>query len=272
MPIPKVIHYCWFSGNSKGERELRCIESWKKYCPDYEIIEWNEDNYDIHKSRFMEQAYERKKWAFVSDYARLDIIYTQGGIYLDTDVEIIRTLDTLLDREMYAGFEEVAGKKSINLGLGFGAVCGHVYLKEMMDIYDAMDFPQNDNDLPQIACPIIQTEVLMRHGLIPDGQRQTLEKCEIFSPTYFSPKNFHSGKLIVTPETYSIHHYGMSWFTKEHAAMRQKEWEMNRKYKSKKVVKLLMFPQKLRMHYVEGGMGGLKEYLAILFENRRVRK
>ena len=270
--IPKIIHYCWFGGNPLPELAEKCIASWKKYCPDYEIIEWNESNYDVHKSKFMEQAYERKKWAFVSDYARLDIVYTQGGIYLDTDVEIIRPLDDLLDCEMYAGFEKLAEEKNINYGLGYGAVCGHPYLKEMMDVYNAMDFPQNDKELSKIACSIIQTEVLMRHGLIPDDQKQTLEKCEIFDHAYFSPKDFHSGKLLVTPETYSIHHYDMSWFAKEHAAMRQKEWEMNRKYKSKKVIKLIMFPQKLRMHYAEGGIKGLKEYFSILFENWYTRK
>ena len=204
MAIPKKIHYCWFGKNPLPEAARRCIQSWQVFCPDYEIIEWNESNYDVHKSRFMEQAYERKKWAFVSDYARLDIVYTQGGIYLDTDVEIIRPLYDLLGYEMYAGFEKLAEEKSINFGLGYGAVCGHPYLKEMMDVYHAMDFPQDDKELSKISCPIIQTEVLMRHGLIPDGQRQHLAKCEIFDPAYFSPKDFHSGNQQYTSLRYVL--------------------------------------------------------------------
>ena len=103
--IPKVIHYCWFGKNELPEDAKRCIASWKKFCPDYEIIEWNETNYDVRKNKYMSDAYDEKKWAFVSDYARIDIIYNYGGIYLDTDVELLRPLDELLKDKMFCGWE-----------------------------------------------------------------------------------------------------------------------------------------------------------------------
>ena len=103
--IPKVIHYCWFGGNSLPEEAKRCIESWKKYCPDYKIIEWNENNYDVNSNEYMKAAYKEKKWAFVSDYARIDVVYKYGGIYMDTDVELVKELDSFLKDRMYCGWE-----------------------------------------------------------------------------------------------------------------------------------------------------------------------
>jgi len=177
MSIPKVIHCCWFGGAPKGEKEKRCIESWKKFCPDYKIIEWNEENYDINNHPFVKRAYQKKKWAFVSDYARLDIIYRHGGVYLDTDVEIVKPIDELLSVQMFAGFEDI---RVVNFGLGFGAEKEHPYLKEMMKAYDHLVFPDNDAELGKIACPIIQTDVLKRHGLVQNGKNQKIEKCAIY--------------------------------------------------------------------------------------------
>ena len=112
MSIPKKIHYCWFGRNPLPESAKKCIESWKKYCPEYEIIEWNEDNFDLTENRYAREAYEQKKWAFVSDYARLKIVYEQGGIYMDVDVELIKPLDELTELDGYMGFE-----KEIRCGL-----------------------------------------------------------------------------------------------------------------------------------------------------------
>ena len=267
--IPKIIHYCWFGGNALPETAQNCIQSWHKFCPDYEIIEWNETNYDIKKSQFINQAYENKKWAFVSDYARLDIIYNYGGIYLDTDVEIIKSIDKLREFEMYAGFEKLEGEMHVNFGLGYGAVKCHPYLKEMIDYYNGIEFPKDDRNLAKISCPVIQTKILERHGLIPNGQSQTLKRCKIFSADYFSPKDFLSGVLKITPDTYSVHHYNMSWFPIDKMLMRQKEWEMMRKYNSNKLlVKWVMFPKKIMMHYRNGGVKGVIEYFRILRRNR----
>ena len=131
--IPKKLHYCWFGGNEMPKQYKEWIDSWKKYCPDYEIIEWNESNYDITKNKYMYQAYQQKKWGFVPDYARLDIIYNHGGIYLDTDVEVRRNLDDLLYQDGFVGFER---DEFVNFGSGFGAIRGLPIIKELLDYYE----------------------------------------------------------------------------------------------------------------------------------------
>ena len=103
--IPKIIHYCWFGGKPKPELAEKCIESWKKFCPDYEIVEWNEGNFNINSNLYVKQAYEAKKYAFVTDYVRLYALYTQGGIYMDTDVMVLKPLDEYLNHEAFSGFE-----------------------------------------------------------------------------------------------------------------------------------------------------------------------
>ena len=151
--IPKVIHYCWFGGNPLPEEAKRCIESWKKYCPDYKIIEWNENNYDVNSNEYMKAAYKEKKWAFVSDYARIDVVYKYGGIYMDTDVELVKELDSFLNDRMYCGWEmrdpllDKLGRSyenSVAFGLGFGAEKGHPALKKILDLYDRISFYNED--------------------------------------------------------------------------------------------------------------------------------
>src|SRR5687768_11691675 len=142
ISIPKKIHYCWFGGNPLTPLAKDCIESWKKYCPDYEIVEWNEKNVDIDSSPFMKAAYDNKKWAFVSDYARYKIIYENGGIYLDVDVEVIKSLDDLLEYGAYMGFE---GNEYVNSGLGFGAMAGDETLKDILNVYDKTSYEDHKN-------------------------------------------------------------------------------------------------------------------------------
>ncbi len=144
--IPKVIHYCWFGGGEKSRLMKKCIKSWKKYCPDYEIIEWNEDNFDVNGIEFTKGAYNAKKWAFVTDYARLDIIYKHGGIYLDTDVELLKPLDELLKYKGFFGFEEMG---MVNTGVGFGAEKGNLLVKQMRDDYNN-DVYSKDSE----TCPV----------------------------------------------------------------------------------------------------------------------
>ena len=137
MAIPKFIHYCWLGRNPKPESVLKCIDSWKKYCPDYKIKEWNEDNLDISNNLYSRQAYKAKVWAFATDYFRLWIIYNYGGIYLDTDVQIIKPLDPLLNNKSYMGFES---SEYVNSGLGFGAEAGSKAIYEQMKIYESLQF------------------------------------------------------------------------------------------------------------------------------------
>ncbi len=214
--IPKVIHYCWFGRNKKSKSVLKCIESWKKFCPDYMVIEWNEDNFDIDCIPFVRQAYDAKKWAFVTDYARLKIIYENGGIYLDTDVEIIKSPDDLLELEAFAGFE---GTEHIATGLGFGAQKGQKMIYELMVDYHGRDF--SADDCKNLICPVINTEVFLKHGLRPDGTMQLVNGVTVFPKEYFNPKDNQTYELNITEKTYSVHHYDASW-KNGNAALKQR--------------------------------------------------
>lgn len=207
--IPKVIHYCWFGGNPLPDDYKKWMESWKRYCPDYEIIEWNEKNYDIHKNQYIEQAYEVGKWAFVADYARLDVIYNNGGIYLDTDVEIIRNIDDLLYNEAFCGYEQ---KEYVNFGLGYGAQKNNKIIREIMSVYEKMSFINDDGSYNLTTCPKIQSDVLEKHGLRRNGEFQIVEGFTVF------PEKVLCGKSVFTREiikdltnTYMIHHFAASW-------------------------------------------------------------
>ncbi len=207
--IPKKIHYCWFGGNPLPELAQKCIASWKKFCPDYEIIEWNETNYDITKNNYMHQAYENKKWAFVSDYARLDIIYTQGGIYLDTDVELIKPIDDLLELDAFAGVEQHS--EHVALGLGFGAVQGHSTILALRDYYNKLYFV-NNGELNLTPAPKIHSVVLQSMGYRFSKQITNTCGMTIFPSEYLCPINYSTNELTITEKTYSIHHYTASWY------------------------------------------------------------
>ena len=206
--IPKIIHYCWFGGNSLPMRFQENIDTWKRHCPDYEIKQWDENNYDISKNKYMLQAYESKKWGFVPDYARLDIVASQGGIYLDTDVKVVRSFDPLLQFGMFCGFES---KTRVNFGQGFGARKEHPVIKEMQKMYENLEFVYSDGIMNMEPSPVYQTEVLKRLGLEINGMLQQKEDMIVFPPEYFSPVN-EFGYGLPTENTFSIHQYDGSWY------------------------------------------------------------
>lgn len=206
--IEKKIHYCWVGGGALPDLAVKCIDSWKEFCPDYEIFEWNESNYDFTKNKYMKEAYEAKKWGFVPDYARLDIIYELGGIYLDTDVEIIKSFDDLLSHSAFMGMERPG---YVALGLGFGAEPGNELIRELRDYYDNISFINKNGSLNTIASPRLQTEVLKRHGYNGKNVVQKIEKAIIFPSEYFCPISLYTGKTEITKNTYSIHHFMGSW-------------------------------------------------------------
>lgn len=205
--IPKFIHYCWFGGNMIPAHLQKCIDSWKMFCPDYKIIRWDESNYDICKNKYMLQAYESKKYGFVPDYARLDIINQYGGIYLDTDVELIRSLDELLPYEFYCGFED---EHFIALGLGFGAIKNHPLIQKMIGTYEKLEFVR-EGELNLIASPVYQTKIIRNLGFVLNGEYQEKNGIGILPPDAFAP----GGSLLlpdeITEHTFSIHHYDASW-------------------------------------------------------------
>ncbi len=206
--IPKVIHYCWFGGKPIPEKDKKYIESWKKFCPDFEIKEWNENNYNIEKNKYMSDAYKEKKWGFVPDYARFDIIYKEGGFYLDTDVELIKSLEELRENEAYMGFES---ERWINGGIGFGAEAGNELIKELRDMYENINFYNEDGSLNIKPSPYYITEFLEKKGLKCNNKMQLIDTMRIYPTEYFAAKDYISGKVTKTKNTISIHQYNASW-------------------------------------------------------------
>lgn len=224
MSIPKVINYCWIGNNEKPESVLRCIESWKEHCPDYEIVEWNDEKlYSVIESNpYTKQAYEAKAWGFVPDYLRLWIIYTYGGIYLDTDVQVIKSFDDLLLNKAFVGFED---NIYVNLGSGFGAEKGCLFLKEHMQQYESLTFINKDGSLNRIPSPQYTTELLKTYGLKENnGSIQNIKEVLVYPPEYFCPKSFTTGITKITKRTFSIHQFDASWYSEEEQKQR-KEWE-----------------------------------------------
>lgn len=226
--IPKIIHYCWFGRNPLPRSAQKCISSWKKYCPSYEIIEWNEDNFDISSCPlYVRQAYEAKKWAFVTDYVRLKVVYDNGGIYMDTDVELIKSLNSLLKHQAYFGFED---GKHIATGLGFGAEKGHSILVELMCDYNEMPFLLEDNIYNKTTCPIINTNVFLKHGLIQNDKKQILgENVLILPAIYLCPVDFETGIRKKSRKTISIHWFDSSWMSVDDAEYHKKHREIIKK-------------------------------------------
>ena len=224
--IPKKIHYFWFGESEKPKMVLDCINSWKKYCPDYEIIEWNEKNYDVHKNKYMEQAYTAKRWGFVSDYARLDVIYEHGGLYFDTDVEIVKPLDELMNIGGFIGFEKnvdtVNQNYYVNTGQGFGATNSHPVIKQMLDVYAELQFFENNKE-NLTTCPYYNTIALIDLGLRQDNIFQKLGDFVVYPSDYFCPINWKTKKIEKTDNTYTIHYFNASWLSEKEKKQRKKE-------------------------------------------------
>ena len=224
--IPKIIHYCWFGHASKSELVEKCIKSWKKCCPDYEIKEWNEDNFDYTQCQYAADAYKEKKWGFVTDFIRLKLIYDYGGIYLDTDVELLKSLDPLLSMKAVLGFENT---QYVNTGLIIMAEAHNTIIKSMYEIYNSQSFYNQDGSLNLVPSPEYNTKVLVQLGLQQNNTQQIISdgisQITIFPTEYFCPKDFRTGALIISSNTFAIHHYAGSWtspYLKK--LIREKKW------------------------------------------------
>lgn len=209
--IPKFIHYCWFGKKPLSDDAKKCIESWKKYFPGYEIVQWNEGNFDICFNQYALEAYRRKKFAFFSDVARLFIVERYGGIYFDIDVEVISSFDDILKKGAFFGIEN-DGK--LATGLGFGAEKGNWLVKEMLDYYnDKHFFADGKEDLT--PCPIINSRVAMKNGFSLKNTIETVRGVTVYPKDYFNPKAGYNKQVIVTDNTHSIHHYDGSWLPEQ---------------------------------------------------------
>lgn len=211
--IPKIVHYCWFGGNPLNEEAKTYIESWKKYLPGWQIKEWNEDNFDIHVNPYVEEAYQLKKWAFVSDYARLAILEKEGGIYLDTDVELIRPIDDLLARGAFMGIESCTSRRVlVNPGLLMAAEPDNPVIRDIRLTYENDHFFKERGDASNYTIVKRTSKVLQeKYHLTASNMVQVLEDITIYPKEYFCPMNYKTGALTITEKTRSIHWFAASW-------------------------------------------------------------
>ena len=209
--IPKIIHYCWFGRGEKPDSVKKCIASWRRFCPDFEIREWNEDNCDCRTVPFMAEAYAAKKYAFVSDVIRLIVLEQYGGMYFDTDVEVVRDITPLLVGEGFIGFENDG---FVNSGQVIAAVSHHPVIQAMIEEYKKLHFTNADGTTNAVGCPHLNTDVMERFGLVPNGREQVVAGIHVYPADFFNPLDSATGKLMKTENTYSIHWYSMSWLPK----------------------------------------------------------
>ncbi|TLS49402.1 glycosyl transferase [Paenibacillus antri] len=206
--IPKRIHYCWFGRGEKPKKIAMCMQSWKKHLSDYEFVEWNEDTFDLNANAFVREAYDAKKYAFVSDFVRLHALYEYGGIYLDTDVEVVKSLDPLLTHEAFSGFEDETNLQSGTMG----AVKGHSWIYDLLTYYEGKPFVLPDGSLDTTSNTSIMTRMCAQEGLVTNGNYQELPNGVVFYPrTYFSPYDYINGATFISDESYTIHHFAKSW-------------------------------------------------------------
>lgn len=201
--IPKTIHYCWFGGKALPKSALKCINSWKKFLPDYEIKEWNESNFDVNMVPYTAEAYAAKKYAFVSDFARFWILHQEGGVYFDTDVEVIRPMDDILQAGAFMGMEN---QESVAPGLGLAVEAGHPLYRWYLDYFSNKHFiPQQPSMIPVLR------EKLQELGWLRELRIQAVEGITIYPPDYFCPQAMMGAPICLTENTRSIHHFDGTW-------------------------------------------------------------
>lgn len=225
--IPKMIHYCWFGRKEIPEKNKRCIESWKKYCPDYEIIEWNEDNYDLRKNRYMYQAYQMGKYGYVPDYARIDLLYHHGGIYFDTDVELIKGIDELLYLRGFVSFEEYP---MVNFGGGSGCARGLEVLKSILEFREKTDFIGQNGACNFMTCGFYETVPLLEQGLKIDNTVQNVKGLTVLTSDYFHVKSSVTKEIYIKENTLGIHDFNWSWVTERQKDEQRRTSEFVNKY------------------------------------------
>lgn len=206
--IPKIIHYCWFGRGPKNELAIKCIESWEKFLPDYEIKEWNEDNFDVSMYPYAKEALENRKFAFVTDVVRLYALYTEGGVYMDTDVEVLKSYDPFLHHHMFSGFEN---NGYVPTGM-MAAEKGSLWAKELLDEYNNRRFVKEDGTYDITTNTIVITNYMRNKGLKLNNTYQDFPNlCTMYPSEYFCPKDHGTGKINLTDKTVCIHHFAGSW-------------------------------------------------------------
>ena len=213
--IPKTIHYCWFGRNPLPKSAVKCINSWRKFFPDYEIKEWNEDNFDVNMIPYTADAYAAKKYAFVSDYARFWVLYHYGGVYFDTDVEVISSMDDIICRGAFMGIEVPAGVNMrhpmVAPGLGVAVEAGHEIYKRALEHYEKTSFVVKDGVILHESIVPLTTRLLIEYGMEPNDDMQEVSGIWIYPKDFFNPYDDLTGVLSKTKNTRSIHWYSATW-------------------------------------------------------------
>lgn len=209
--IPKTIHYCWFGRGQKSAVTEKYIASWHKYLPDYQFKEWNEDNFDVSCNQYVKEAYENRKFAFVTDYVRLYALYTEGGIYMDTDVEVTGSYNSFLHHNAFSGFETDG---NVPTGM-MAAEKGSVWAKELLDGYLDRTFVQPDGSFDMRSNTEVITKYMLEKGLVLNNKFQEIPNlCAMYPADYFCPKDHRTGLVHFTENTVCIHHFAGSWLKK----------------------------------------------------------
>lgn len=215
--IPKVIHYCWFGGNPKPDSVKKCIESWSNFCPDFELLEWNENNFDINCCSYVKEAYEERKWAFITDYVRLWVMFNYGGIYMDTDVEVIGTLDSFLKHRAFSGFES---NTMVPTGI-MASEKGMPIIGDLLKYYEGRHFLL-ESGVPDLTTNVITiTKYFQKKGLQSNNTLQEIEGFVFYPNDYFCPKDYLTGKIVISENTRTIHHFMGTWCSEEQKRIAQ---------------------------------------------------
>jgi hypothetical protein len=224
--IPKTIHYIWLGGNPLPPLAEKCIESWKRFCPDYEIKKWDETNFDVSSNQYCKEAYEAKKFAFASDYVRLHVLVNYGGVYMDTDVELIKPIDSYLVHQAFSGFES---EKSIPTGI-MACEKGFALFNDLLSDYNGRSFILPGGKQNTTTNVHFITESCLKKGLILNNTFQTVDGFALYPYDIFCPKNFDTGKYNVTENTVAVHHFAGSWVPEHKHKAVQERWNFYEKY------------------------------------------
>lgn len=226
--IPKIIHYCWFGKGEMSETDKACLDSWREVLPDYQIKRWDESNFDVNCCEYAREAYKAKKWAYVSDCARYMILDKEGGLFLDTDVRVLKSYNPLLKEQCFLGVERP--NYSVAPGLVIGTVPGHHMIKEMVNVYEHTKF-LNPTEVPKApTSPDYITELLKNYGFVQENKLQHLKDVTIYPYEYFAPMDSVTGLTNISNETYSVHLYNTSWETDDVRLWHERRYKLNRRF------------------------------------------